>query len=172
MLKTCKACLETKDAVQGVWVTKLGKISGNVCLACKSALQAEVRATPEGRAKITAAVNSYALKVRATQAGRDKANAYNRAWKAKNHDKTLALWRSYELAKINRVPGWLTAADREAITMRYAEAQKLTAETGVPHHVDHEIPLRGISVSGLHVPSNLRVITATENCSKGNQWQS
>ena len=36
--------------------------------------------------------------------------------------------------------------------------------------MDHIIPLRGVWVSGLHVPENLRVIPAAENARKKNRF--
>jgi hypothetical protein len=52
----------------------------------------------------------------------------------------------------------------------YREAQRLTAATGVAHHVDHEIPLQGVLVSGLHVHNNLQILTALENIKKRNRF--
>ncbi len=70
-------------------------------------------------------------------------------------------------AKLLRTPAW---ADKEAIRAVYALARKRTVKTGIPHHVDHVIPLQGETVSGLHVDGNLRIITATENIRKKNHW--
>lgn len=71
-------------------------------------------------------------------------------------------------AKLQRTPDW---ADHELITLFYAEAQALTDMTGVEHHVDHIVPLQGETVSGLHVATNLQVITAAANLQKGNAWR-
>ena len=69
-----------------------------------------------------------------------------------------------------RTPAWLTAEDFAQMTRVYQLAKRLTELTGIDHEVDHEIPLRGKKVSGLHVPQNLRVITASANSAKRNTY--
>lgn len=68
----------------------------------------------------------------------------------------------------NRIPSWLTNDNWEAIHAVYAEAQRLSEHTGIPHEVDHRYPLRGKTISGLHVPGNLQVLTRSENRRKLN----
>jgi hypothetical protein len=62
-------------------------------------------------------------------------------------------------------PPW---ADLKAIEALYAQAEAVTAQTGVPHHVDHFYPLRSKTMCGLHVPWNLRIIPDAVNVRKGN----
>jgi hypothetical protein len=63
-------------------------------------------------------------------------------------------------------PSWV---DRDEIRGFYAAAAEQTIRTGVSHHVDHIEPIQGVDVSGLHVPWNLQVVTASYNCAKSNR---
>lgn len=69
--------------------------------------------------------------------------------------------------KLNASMPW---ADKEKIKGIYIECERLTRETGIRHEVDHIVPLRGKNVVGLHIESNLRVITAAENRNKSNKF--
>ena len=84
----------------------------------------------------------------------------SKAWYATNRHRKLASTTAREERCRLATPVW---ADREAIVALYAQAKKITQETGIQHDVDHIVPLRGKTVSGLHVPENLRVIPSAEN---------
>lgn len=73
-------------------------------------------------------------------------------------------------AKKQRSPMWVDAFDLECMRSTYTLAALLTEHTGEPWHVDHEIPLCGKVVSGLHVPSNLRAVRGVDNMRKHNTY--
>lgn len=104
-------------------------------------------------------------------ANRDLVNERNKRWRIKNPAKCLTYVRNRQAAKMQRTPNWLTTEDFHLIELIYAEAKNMEVETGIKHHVDHIIPLRGKNVSGLHVPANLQIISATDNVRKGNRYQ-
>ena len=64
----------------------------------------------------------------------------------------------------------LKGINKEEIKAIYREARRLTQETGIVHHVDHIVPLKGKNVMGLHVPWNMQILTAKENCKKSNKY--
>lgn len=100
----------------------------------------------------------------------EKVRQYNRTagrrWEEANKGQRTAITKKRQLAKRNRTPAW---ADLDAIKAFYVEAARLTAETGIPHEVDHVIPLQGENVSGLHVHTNLQILTRAKNRAKRNR---
>jgi 5-methylcytosine-specific restriction endonuclease McrA len=93
-----------------------------------------------------------------------------KTWRTKHPEKKLADTRKRQVQKLNRTPKWLTKSDWIEINWAYAWARQLTKETGIKHVVDHIIPLQGKTISGLHCPQNLQVITAKENSLKANKF--
>ena len=70
--------------------------------------------------------------------------------------------------KINAFPKW---ADKGEIKKIYTSAKHISKLTGEIHHVDHEIPLNGKNVCGLHVHANLKIIPAKDNLKKSNKFE-
>lgn len=101
---------------------------------------------------------------------RKKHNAINRAWNFKNKHIKAALEGKRRAAQLQRTPKWLTDIDLWIMEEAYHLAQSRTNLFCFPWHVDHIIPLQGKNVSGLHVPSNLRVIPGSENTKKSNKY--
>lgn len=89
-------------------------------------------------------------------------------WASENRDIRNTHHAKRRAAKLQRTVTW---ADKGKIKELYTKAKQLTIETGITHHVDHIIPLQGKTVSGLHVETNLQVITAYENLSKHNNFE-
>ena len=94
----------------------------------------------------------------------------HKKWSKINPAKVIANAMNRTRALRERIPPWLTDEHWVAINGFYLEAKRLTEETGIIHHVDHQIPLRGKLVSGLHVPWNLQVLTRDDNLRKANRF--
>jgi hypothetical protein len=76
--------------------------------------------------------------------------------------------RSYIWSAILSFPYWVSRAELKKID---DEAHRLTRMTGVPHEVNHIIPLRHPLVSGLTVPWNLEITTQARNGRIGNCFE-
>lgn len=109
---------------------------------------------------------------------KEKSRARTRQWSKDNperkrqmgkkfYENNRALVNSYKAKRravvLKATPPWTTMEMIEQIRAVYAEAERLTQETGIPQQVDHIVPLQGKICCGLHVPWNLRVITAVDN---------
>ena len=90
-------------------------------------------------------------------------------YRATNKGKINYYTGKRKAARLQRTPAWLTSEDKWLIEEIYDLAAKRTEATGVSWHVDHKLPLRGATVSGLHTPLNLQVILGSENSRKGNR---
>lgn len=157
-------------------------VSSRCCVACLMEKKARRRATDSEYRK--SADRSYRERVKAglplvnTSDGKEYPHlssveyrrSVNARWKANNRQTHLIRHASNcakrRAKKSLATPMW---ADFDAIEQVYRDAKTLEGLTGVPHHVDHIIPIHGKNVSGLHVHWNLRPIPATENLRKGNR---
>lgn len=92
---------------------------------------------------------------------RDEMARRMREWRRVNPEKAKAARVAY-YSRMKRIPTW---ADVDVIVGIYKQASGMRA-LGIDVHVDHIIPLRGKTVSGLHTHNNLRLVLAEENLKK------
>lgn len=157
-MKTCSVCKNTKELV--LFYTKSNGAPRAECKAC------------------TNADNSKRQKANKTQRNIYKAEWLRKTggkaqkkWRANNPGKVNAKTAQRQAVKLQRTPKWLKPLDFTHIKMFYIAAKSLTSELGIEFEVDHIIPLQGELISGLHVPSNLQVITASDNARKYNKYE-
>jgi AraC-like DNA-binding protein len=89
-----------------------------------------------------------------------------RAYYEENKPRYFHRNRLRQARKIQATPPW---ANLDAIRLFYQEAAEKSRTTGIKHHVDHIMPLKGINSCGLHVEYNLQVIPWIENLKKSNK---
>jgi len=78
--------------------------------------------------------------------------------------KWAGTWPEHRSQRIRASRALLTDDQKAIIGHLYLMAARLGQCTGIAHHVDHIVP---IARGGAHAPSNLQVITAALNYSKG-----
>ena len=190
-MKKCKKCLVSKEPTE-FYKHKTGAqgLSAS-CKHCKKNASASWYSNNKKRKAYTVSKWQIANKEHISTLNKlsyRRNLAENRAKRAtyhKEHKQQEKLWRQQYLknnphlarvwvskrrtAKMQRFPKWLTALDLDKITEFYVYAELLTQATGIAHEVDHIIPLQGKNISGLHIPTNLQILTRYENRSKGNK---
>lgn len=110
-----------------------------------------------------------------------EAKARARQWRQDNRERLNAMERRrFATDERYRHANRLKAAARRAAVVKWAdekeigkiyqEAARKSVESGIAHVVDHVIPIKHRLVCGLHVETNLRVVTEHENAVKKNSF--
>jgi 5-methylcytosine-specific restriction endonuclease McrA len=103
---------------------------------------------------------------------KEKTAARLRRWRENNYEKFQQQWLRYPEKncarqavrrgrKLDQTP---EDADLDLIQEIYTRCAEISKETGIPHEVDHIVP---IARGGLHHQDNLQIITRTHNRRKG-----
>jgi hypothetical protein len=168
-LKTCGVCQQNKP--QDRFAVRKASADGLsfTCRACATERSARWNAAhPRAHAdwyqKNKQHKQQYYAKWRADNAKHLQESF--RKWAKANPDSIRARAAKRHAARLRATPAW---ADGTAIRAIYREAIRLTRETGITHEVDHVIPLRSKFVCGLHVETNLQILTRQANCLKSNR---
>jgi hypothetical protein len=95
-----------------------------------------------------------------------KEKACQKQWRQLNRGLINGWLAKRRAVKKQAMPAWANKINIEKI---YKKAHELTERTGVPHEVDHIYPLQSKYMCGLHVETNLQILTKKENRVKGNR---
>ena len=171
MSKKCNKCGEIKE-LEGFSKRDRNKDGyRGTCRLCATAMskawQAANRERQAAYVKVWRSKNKEHIK-EYERATKERKSATNKAWKVNNSDRLNFYTAKRRAAKLLRTVSW---ANMKAIKDIYAEARRLEKATGIAMHVDHILPLQGLLVSGLHVETNLQILTWCENISKSNNFK-
>ena len=169
----CTKCEKEKSLSEFYVNPKNGRNRAR-CKVCMDAYHRDYAArNPE---TVKKAVKKASLKHRNSEKGKARIEKYNREYHERRKEElnaSAAQWRASNKGAVNHykakrralhrnaTPAW---ANLEAIKSIYSMARNLVMV------VDHIIPLRGKNVSGLHVESNLQLLSQSENARKYNKF--
>lgn len=178
----CRKCQQDKLQTD----FQFHKVSGKYYQTCRRCRQLQQYAwNAQNRDKVNESTAKWRKKnpekewrVTNPEAARKSFNKATKEWNKRNpmyqHEHYKANKAQYVANRARRraaqsqaTPKWLSNINKAQILEHYEIAKAKEVQTGVNYHVDHIVPIHNPEVCGLHVPWNLRVITATENLSKG-----
>ena len=164
MEKACTKCGEVKPLEKFKVDSRNNSGRAENCKECNNASYRKYYA--DNRDKELARGKKY------REDNRDVIAASYRKYYAENRDKKLAAKNAKRrAAQLEQIPSWSDDDDLEAIKKVYENCRLMSILTGIPHEVDHIIPLQGEDIRGFHHSTNLAVISADENRSKSNKWE-
>ena len=136
-------------------------VASKTCCECANATANKTKS--KDRAKYVASSVAW------NKQNPQKTFEYHRIVRLRNPGQRNLWTMNYRTAKANRMPKWLNDGQLFEMESVYTYCSALR-KIGLDYHVDHVVPLRGKSISGLHVPWNLQVLPGRENMSKGNTF--
>lgn len=158
----CLFCRIVYDAQR--YIAKQAEIKAQVALYRKANLE-KVRLSSAKAHRANPTVHKRATaKYRHTHA--EKCCAATKVCRKANPAKYNSYVRKRQASKLNAAPEW---ANDFFIAEIYDLAVRRTRTTKIKWHVDHIVPLQSKLVCGLHVHTNLQVLTAVANRVKGNR---
>lgn len=172
-MKTCTKCRNSQELA--VFCKDKYKPDGlhSWCKACRSIQGVAYRVVNHGKGKERMALwqRLNPLKTAITQkkhndAHKAQRNAGSRLWQKENKARDAERSARQRVGVKQSSPAW---ANKFFIGEIYDMAQRRTKATGFRWEVDHYYPLNSKWVCGLHIETNLRVIPASINLSKGNR---
>ena len=102
---------------------------------------------------------------------REHINSYRKAYRKKNPTKHREWDARKRASRLQRIPKWLNAEQKEEIKQFYWLRDDIVTITGELYEVDHIVPLQGREVCGLHVPWNLQILPSDLNNKKNNTFK-
>lgn len=170
--KICMSCRNEKE--YKMFSKKISSKDGlqNYCKDCVSAYAKEYY--KKNKQKMDAANKEYASrnkeKISEYKKQYDKENkdALNRQkYKWKESNKAYYAHKSAERRFAKKNSEILDSGSKRVKSI-YLACHNISKRSGVPHHVDHIVPLINDNVCGLHVWWNLRIVSAKSNMKKSN----
>ena len=180
-VKLCTKCGIEKDTAE---FNKLSKSADGMQYHCKSCKSEYQRNNPKRKASVDKyrIANKEACLQRSKDSqakNRQHYSAMSIKWQRENRDRNLEnrrkLYRlnsAKDIARSRRRAGRIRHGEMIMNKAEAAEVQGLYDFCKIfrQFEVDHIVPLNGKTVSGLHVLANLRVLSVSENRSKGNKF--
>lgn len=158
-MKRCSKCKVTKAKIDFNKCKSNKDGHNNCCRECSIKAHVQYYAKNKQKAK------DYYLQTREDRL------QYQKEYWDKNPSIRSKVRNDYRVAKISATIKSLTKQDHSDMAFIYEIAKWMTDVFEESFHVDHIIPLQGENVCGLHVPWNLQILTARDNISKSNKFE-